>query len=400
MKIEINRKLLWTIFFGIAGGAALGWLIEVLWDNYICSSRPAIFALVGAGLGLLIVIIYRWLFSSSAQLAVESLEVPVFGLKLKVRVSDDLGVVGWKLFVELATRVTTQSLTEKEGVIREALSSLYSVFATVRTELKSAAPAGRRFDETEETDTVQSYAFRMLNAGLREMLSRWHPRLLAWEKLGRPEQDWPLADYCRQDLESTRQIVLAYTWGLGKLIKVPKLKHLLPPEPNEQKPSLLPIKLIRDKEAEMVLLPSDAERLAAWRIFIELVSRIATQPLAEGTGLLSEALTSLNQLFDFVRAELKQFPLSSARGLCAASSQDSVTAISLRILNDSLRPFLAKWHARLINWQNQNPSKSDEQWEENAACRAELELIRVTVAKDAIRLGRIACDGNLPEGLL
>jgi hypothetical protein len=43
------------------------------------------------------------------------------------------------------------------------------------------------------------------------------------------------------------------------------------------------------------------ERRAAWSLYVELVTRIAVQPLETNQGLLLEALNSLYSLFDTTR---------------------------------------------------------------------------------------------------
>ena len=46
----------------------------------------------------------------------------------------------WSLYVELVTRVAVQSLEVDQGLVREALNSLYSLFGTTREVLKAAGP--------------------------------------------------------------------------------------------------------------------------------------------------------------------------------------------------------------------------------------------------------------------
>lgn len=46
----------------------------------------------------------------------------------------------WSLYVELVTRIAVQSLEIDEGLLREALNSLYSLFGTTRQVLKEAGP--------------------------------------------------------------------------------------------------------------------------------------------------------------------------------------------------------------------------------------------------------------------
>jgi hypothetical protein len=57
----------------------------------------------------------------------------------------------------------------------------------------------------------------------------------------------------------------------------------------------------------------DSEQVA-WKLFVEAVTRISTQPLSEGTGLLREALTSLYGLFGITREVLKQAQPSARTG--------------------------------------------------------------------------------------
>jgi hypothetical protein len=45
--------------------------------------------------------------------------------------------------------------------------------------------------------------------------------------------------------------------------------------------------------------PNEAQKKAAWNLYIELVSRISVQPLKEDEGLLREALTSLYNNLSF-----------------------------------------------------------------------------------------------------
>jgi hypothetical protein len=39
---------------------------------------------------------------------------------------------GWRIFVECATRISTQPLTTGAGLLGEALQSLYKLFGTIR----------------------------------------------------------------------------------------------------------------------------------------------------------------------------------------------------------------------------------------------------------------------------
>ena len=49
---------------------------------------------------------------------------------------DDERLAAWELYVELSTRITTVPLHAGTGLVREALSSLYSLFGTTREILR------------------------------------------------------------------------------------------------------------------------------------------------------------------------------------------------------------------------------------------------------------------------
>lgn len=390
------RNKVWPILRLSLAGVLIGYLLGFAWEHYLKDNKAYLFATVGGLIGLLSLPVYRWGVSGGKQIEIDSVEVelPFVGTTLAFKISDANRIVGWKLFVESATRITTQSLDSDAGILREALTSMYRLFDIVRGELKSMKPSPASSDQS--VYTVECYALLMLNDGLRQTLSRWHPRLLKWEKTALPESEWPLNEYCRADIESARQIILAYTWGLGEIVKVPDLARLLPLRPEGPKPELTPIANIQAREKDFECDVSVAEREAGWRILIELNSRIVSEPLARQAGLLREALSSLYALFEIVRTELKKIPpappcLTSV----AVSNGQGVAGIALSILNDDIRPFLAQWHPALLKWEKQNTGTSETDWPEANSCRQALENLRVAVALKAKALARTIC---IPAG--
>lgn len=77
---------------------------------------------------------------------------------------------------------------------------------------------------------------------------------------------------------------------------------------------------------------SDAE--AAWEMYVELLTRIATQPLPDDTGLEASALDSVYSLFGITRRIIREY------------GRDSIgfAKIAIIILNQVIRPFTARWH--------------------------------------------------------
>jgi hypothetical protein len=131
------------------------------------------------------------------------------------------------------------------------------------------------------------------------------------------------------------------------------------------------------------------ERKAAWSLYVELVTRIAVEPLAEEEGLLREALNSLYSLFGTTREILKE------AGPDVGASRSSVGGIAIAVLNRGLRPFLAKWHPRLQVWESKrpvevSPSEHEQKWSDALELRNQLEALRGKLYKYALALADIA----------
>ncbi|MFI8233466.1 hypothetical protein ACIGDI_32035 [Streptomyces sp. NPDC085900] len=140
----------------------------------------------------------------------------------------------WELYVELVTRVSVVPLRAEEGLLREAMDSLYSLFATTRDVLRRHGP------EVAEPKRNGQYNFgylavAMLNFGIRPLLASWHPALENWESQ-RPddrsrrdhERSWPEADDLRAALQDTRRILAAYADLLASACGVPNLLEAVP----------------------------------------------------------------------------------------------------------------------------------------------------------------------------
>ncbi len=85
---------------------------------------------------------------------------------------------------------------------------------------------------------------------------------------------------------------------------------------------------------DMEWKPGTMDKKAAWDLYVELLTRIATQPLPSGQGDEKTALDSIHALFPLTRDIIK------ANGPeCIA-----FTKLAIVILNQKIRPFTAKWH--------------------------------------------------------
>ena len=150
-------------------------------------------------------------------------------------VDDDARLVAWRLYVEVSTRISTQPLAWDDGLLREALSSLYSLFTTTRELLKSSRPTVR---EEQGEQSVEHFAITMLNEELRPFLSKWHPRLKGFEdeNAGVPTTQWEFNEQCRAELAQVSKNTLRYGFAFARLAGVRHPEAVLGKHPTAAKP--------------------------------------------------------------------------------------------------------------------------------------------------------------------
>ena len=89
---------------------------------------------------------------------------------------------------------------------------------------------------------------------------------------------------------------------------------------------------------DMEWKPQDEDKAAAWALYIELLTRITTQPLPDEDGDEKTALASVYALFPLTRDIIK------------TNSRNCIefTKIAIVVLNQVVRPFTAKWHKKSL----------------------------------------------------
>ena len=128
----------------------------------------------------------------------------------------------WELYVELVTRIAVQSLQPQEGLVREAMNSLYSLFSSTREILRRAGPK-----VGASHDSVGGIAITVLNNGLRPFLSKWYPLLQEWEEK-KPndvspqvhEKNWEQEMVVRGELDALRADLEKYANALAVIAGV------------------------------------------------------------------------------------------------------------------------------------------------------------------------------------
>lgn len=128
----------------------------------------------------------------------------------------------WSLYVELSTRISTVPLEDSEGILREALTSLYNVFNLTRQILREAGP-----EIAKGPNSLGAIAIEVLNEGLRPFLVEWHPLLKGYEEKKPPavttvdhERAWEQAGDFRKELERVRQQMVIYVDALAQIAGV------------------------------------------------------------------------------------------------------------------------------------------------------------------------------------
>ena len=140
---------------------------------------------------------------------------------------------------------------------------------------------------------------------------------------------------------------------------------------------------------QKISFKANVERIAAWKLYVELYTRIATQDLKENEGFVREAMSSLHDVFKISRDILKE------AGPGVAQGRESLGFYAMAILNMELRPFLAKWHPLLSDWEVKVPQEKsriehERNWEMNATFRKELKDVQIVLNRYCDALRKIA----------
>ncbi len=98
---------------------------------------------------------------------------------------------------------------------------------------------------------------------------------------------------------------------------------------------------------EMEWKPQDEDKVAAWSLYIELLTRITTQPLPEHDGDEKTALDSVHAIFGLTRQIIKD----NGRHCI------EFTKIAIVVLNQVIRPFTAKWHKKSLEGAFSKPEE-------------------------------------------
>ncbi len=135
----------------------------------------------------------------------------------------------WEMYIELVTRAATAKVEPEEGLLRETLNSMYSLFDTTRNILRKYGP-GIAQPKNDGQLSFGYLAVAVLNTVLRPLLSKWHPLLKDYEDL-KPsnissrayERAWEHHDTLRKEIDNARFTLIDYANLLAQVAGVPSL---------------------------------------------------------------------------------------------------------------------------------------------------------------------------------
>ena len=119
--------------------------------------------------------------------------------------------------------------------------------------------------------------------------------------------------------------------------------------------------------------PQEKDREAAWELYIEMLTRIVTQPLPETNGDEESALKSVHALFGITREILRRKGRECVQ----------FTKLAVVVLNQIVRPFTAKWHRISLSGAFQDPSVRKEFRDDLAKLQVELRKYTKALAEIA-----------------
>lgn len=96
--------------------------------------------------------------------------------------------------------------------------------------------------------------------------------------------------------------------------------------------------------------PQTADQDAAWELYVEMLTRIVTQPLPDEDGDEQTALNSVHSLFAVTREILRRHGRKSLQ----------FSKVAIVVLNQIVRPFTAKWHKLALEEAFKNPARCQE----------------------------------------
>lgn len=131
--------------------------------------------------------------------------------QLEFTYDENDSIAAWEMYVELITRITTQSLPIEHGDERAALNSVYSLFDSTRDVLKRHGRSGQSFSKL---------AIIILNQVVRPFTAKWH-KLLDYGF-----EDSDVCESFRKELAALQSVLSNYAVALADIAGVEDITHI------------------------------------------------------------------------------------------------------------------------------------------------------------------------------
>jgi hypothetical protein len=221
VKSEIVKRIVPGAICGGIVGTLVFWFIKYpsLWKWILASALIGIVLALMWPLGRSVVIRFRIEDWRLEQVEIQGIRFTSAGLQRRV---------AWRLFVEMATRIATQPMSEEEGDDGIALNSLYELFQLTRQAVAEMEPTPKATG-----DTVETFALDMLNSDLRPFLSKWHPK---WDDFvkSKSSDGWELHTQFRGELAILQSQIETRARGLAELARVKNVERFFKPRSDEK----------------------------------------------------------------------------------------------------------------------------------------------------------------------
>jgi hypothetical protein len=137
------------------------------------------------------------------------------------------------------------------------------------------------------------------------------------------------------------------------------------------------------------VIPSVAESQAAWKLYVELSTRVTSQPFDRNANSVRAAIDSLYVVFQVTREILKE------AGPEVAQDEVSFGPLAIRFLMDVLSPFLLQWHEDLLEYELNRPESVpvrvyEQEWDRYEDICLDLAGIKKTTSDYIAALAQIA----------
>ena len=111
---------------------------------------------------------------------------------------------------------------------------------------------------------------------------------------------------------------------------------------------------------KITLRPNYADRQVAYQIWVELSTRKIGLPIDLENDVVAEIYDSWHTFFAVTRDLIKSIPVSRT----SDDSTRQIISLSIRVLNDGLRPHLTLWQARFRAWYERKLKDGDSAYQE------------------------------------